>query len=74
MPLPERKTLSLPEPRPAGWKPEEGRYLRRTTREESCRLLCPLGHLLVALGRRLERYGASPVESGVARQMNDAVR
>ncbi len=41
---------------------------------QSCRLLCQLGHLLVALGRRLERYEASPVESGVAWQMNDIVR
>jgi len=29
-----RKTPGLLEPTPVGWKPEEGRYLRRTTREE----------------------------------------
>jgi hypothetical protein len=29
-----RKTPALLEPTPKGWKPEESRYLRRTTREE----------------------------------------
>ena len=30
----KRKTPGLLEPMPVGWKPEEGRYLRRTTPEE----------------------------------------
>jgi hypothetical protein len=30
----KRKTLGLLEPMPVGWKPEVGRYLRRTTPEE----------------------------------------
>jgi hypothetical protein len=29
-----RKTPGLLEPTPTGWKPEEGRYLRRSTAEE----------------------------------------
>jgi hypothetical protein len=29
-----RRTPGLLEPTPKGWKPEEGRYLRRSTREE----------------------------------------
>jgi len=31
----------VPEPMPVGWKPEEGRYLRRTTPEERQRFGSP---------------------------------
>ena len=36
-----RKTPGLLEPTPMGWKPEEGRHLRRTTREERKRFGSP---------------------------------
>ena len=41
---------------------------------QGCRVLGQLGRLLVALGRRLERYGVAPAERGVTWQMNDAGR
>jgi hypothetical protein len=37
----KRKALGLLEPMPVGWKPEEGRYLRRTTPEERQRFGSP---------------------------------
>jgi len=37
----KRKTPGLLEPMPVGWKPEEGRYLRRTTPEERKRFGSP---------------------------------
>jgi len=37
----KRKTPGLLEPMPVGWKPEEGRYLRRTTLEERQRFGSP---------------------------------
>ena len=36
-----RKKPGLVEPTPVGWKPEEGRYLRRTSREERQRFGSP---------------------------------
>jgi hypothetical protein len=36
-----RKKPGLLEPTPTGWKPEEGRYLRRTSREERERFGSP---------------------------------
>jgi len=46
-----RKTPGLLEPTPVGWKPEEGRYLRRTTREERKRFG---SHWIVVYRRREE--------------------
>ncbi len=46
----KRKTPGLLEPMPVGWKPEEGRYLRRTTREERKRFGSPW----IAVYRRRE--------------------
>ena len=37
----KRKAPGLLEPMPVGWKPEEGRYLRRTTSEERQRFGSP---------------------------------
>jgi hypothetical protein len=37
----KRKTPGLLEPMPVGWKPDEGRYLRRTTPEERQRFGSP---------------------------------
>ena len=39
-----------------------------------CRLLGGLGHLLVALGQRLERYERTPMEPGATWQVNDVAR
>ncbi|HID63434.1 MAG TPA: hypothetical protein EYP49_11955 [Anaerolineae bacterium] len=46
----KRKTPGLLKPTPVGWKPEGGRYLRRTTREERQRFGSPW----IAVYRRQE--------------------
>ena len=45
-----RKTPGLLEPMPVGWKPEEGRYLRRSTAEERQRF----GSYWITIFRRRE--------------------
>jgi hypothetical protein len=47
-----RKTPGLVEPTPRGWKPEEGRYLRRTTEEERERF----GSRWIVIYRRREEH------------------
>ncbi|HIE39396.1 MAG TPA: hypothetical protein EYP77_10085 [Anaerolineae bacterium] len=51
-----RKEPGLLEPTPVGWKPEESRYLRRTTREERKRFGSPW---IVIFRRRPEEGGGA---------------
>jgi hypothetical protein len=60
-----RKKPGLVEPTPVGWKPEEGRYLRRTSREERQRFGSPW---IVVYRRRQAGEGASAPDGGLVEE------
>jgi hypothetical protein len=57
-----RKTPGLLEPTPKGWEPEEGRYLRRTTKEERDRF----GSRWIVIYRRRQGGGKTTTANQAA--------
>ena len=65
-----RKRPGLLEPTPVGWKPEEGRYLRRVTPQERRRFGSPW----IVVYRRRQTEGDTNVTNGAISEEGRAIR